>query len=129
MAEYASISMNIPKYPWKCSNNLFWPCQGSEYARSSNMFDRFLKILWVPNIPGFWVWHGCLCKDYIEFWICRNMSPYTLMSLSMSEHGWIMVDVPGIPENLWINCSDYARVLNMPYHLRYLRGFWLCLRH
>ena len=23
-AEYASISLNMPKYPWKCLNKLFW---------------------------------------------------------------------------------------------------------
>ena len=34
-AEYASISLNIAKYSWKCLNKLFWLCQGSEYAQSS----------------------------------------------------------------------------------------------
>ena len=28
-----------------------------------------------------------------------------------------------MPENAWINCSNYARVLNKPHHLKYLTGF------
>ena len=39
-----------------------------------------------------------------------TMPEYTLMSLNMSEHGWILLNVL---EYVWINCSDYARVLNM----------------
>ena len=27
VAEYASISLNMPKYPWKCLNKLFWLCR------------------------------------------------------------------------------------------------------
>ena len=40
-----------------------------------------------------------------------------LMSLDMSEHGWIFLSVPecmNIPEYAWINCYDYARVWNIP---------------
>ena len=40
VAQYASIFLNMPKYPWKCLNKLFWLCQASEYAWSSYMFDR-----------------------------------------------------------------------------------------
>ena len=31
-AEYASIPLNMPKYPWKYLNKLFWLFQGSQYA-------------------------------------------------------------------------------------------------
>ena len=55
VAEYASISVNMPKYPWKCLNKLFRLCQGSEYAWSSYMLDRLLKIPWVLNKPVFWI--------------------------------------------------------------------------
>ena len=41
------------------------------------------------------------------------MPHYTLMPPNMPGHGWIMVNVP---EYAWINCFDYARVINM---LRY----------
>ena len=53
VAEYASLSPNIPKYPWTILTKLFWLCQGSEYAWSSFMFDRLLKMPWVLNVPGF----------------------------------------------------------------------------
>ena len=53
VAEYASVSLSVPKYPWKCLNKLFWLCQGSEYAWSSYMFDRLLKIPWDLNVPRF----------------------------------------------------------------------------
>ena len=35
--------------------------------------------------------------------VCLSMAEYCCMSLNM-------------PENAWINCSDYARVLNMPQY-------------
>ena len=43
MAEDALISLNIPKYPWKWLNKLSWLSQGSEYAWSSYIFDKFLE--------------------------------------------------------------------------------------
>ena len=60
MAEYASVSLNMSKYPWKCLNKLFWQWQGSEYAWSSYMFNRFLKMPCVLNKPEIWIWHGCI---------------------------------------------------------------------
>ena len=94
LTEYASISLNMPKYPWKHLYKLFWQCQDSEYACSSSMFDRLLKMPLVLSKPGFWIWHGCMCKRYGEFWICLNIAPYAsvmpenvLMSLNMPEHG------------------------------------------
>ena len=60
-------SLNMPKYLWKYLDRLFWLCQCSEYAWSSYMFDRLLKMPLIGNVPGFWVWHGCICKGYIEF--------------------------------------------------------------
>ena len=35
------------------------------------------------------------------------------MSLNIPEHGWMFLNMP---ENAWINCSDYAIVLNMPQY-------------
>ena len=63
--------------------------------------------------------HGCIrvtqSSEYV--WFCLhtpqkwlNMSQCTLMSLNMPEHRWILLNVC---EYVWINCSDYARVLNM----------------
>ena len=103
VAEYASVSLNMPKYPRKWLNKLFWLCQGSEYACSSYMFGRFLKIPPVLNKPGFWIW--------------LYMPQYALMSLNTPEHGWILMNVlecMNIAEYARINYSDYGRVLNMP---------------
>ena len=133
VAEYASVSLNITKYPCKCLIKLFWLCLGSEYARSSYMFERLLKMPLVLNVTVFWIWQVCICKCYIEFWICLNMAQYASitclnmpryasMFLNMPDHDWILLNVP---EYAWINCSDYARVLNMPQVLN-IPGFWIC---
>ena len=90
VAEYDSISLNMPKYPWKCLNKLFWLCQGSEYAWSSYMFERLLKIFWVLNKPGFWMWQRCAFKGYAEFRICMIMAPYASIML---KHASICLNV------------------------------------
>ena len=66
--EYPSMSVYMPKYPWKSLNKLFWLWQGSEYAWPSYMLDRLLKISWVLKKSGFWIFslnlyqllQGCL---------------------------------------------------------------------
>ena len=45
--------------------------------------------------------------------------------LNMHQYPWICLN---ILENGWINCSDYARGLNMHVHLIYVAGFWMCLQ-
>ena len=124
VAEYTSISLNMPKYPWKCLNKLFWICHGSEYAWSSDMSDGLSKMRRVLNRPGFWIWHGFICMDCAEFRIRLNMAPYisimpnmpeyALMPLNKLEHGRIMLNVLDIPENVWINYYGYVGVLSMP---------------
>ena len=52
-------------------HKLFWLCQGSEYAWSSYMFDRLLKMSWVLNVPGFWIWHGCICINMYMYVYAR----------------------------------------------------------
>ena len=100
MVECVSISLNMPKCPWKLLNKLLWLCQGSEYAWLSYMFDRNLKMTPVLNKPAFWIWHGCICKGCAEFRICLIMDPcsstmpeFALMFLNMPEHGWILLNV------------------------------------
>ena len=144
LADNASISLNIPKYPWQCLNKLLRLCLGSQYTWSSFMFDTFLKMLQVLNMLNFWIWNCCICNGYTEFWICPIMAQYvTIMpeyvsmclndpkyartcvnnDLSMAEYCLMS---PNMFENTWVNCSDYSRVLNTPHHLRY---FSICLRH
>ena len=65
VVKYASISLNISKYPWKSLNKLFWLCQGSEYAWSSYMFDRLFKMRRVLNVLRFWLWHVYICNSYV----------------------------------------------------------------
>ena len=136
MAEYTSISLNIPKYLWKCFNKLFWRFQGSEYTWSSYMF-RLLKMPRVLNIPGFLIWHGCICKGYTEFWLCLNIAQYVSLIheyvsvyLNVPQYVWTWLNISEyMPKNARINFSDYAKVLNLPHHLRYLTGFWIYFRH
>ena len=111
VAEYASISLNMPKYSWKRLNKLFWLCQSSEYACSSYMFGRLLKMPPVLNKPGFWIWYACICKGYAEFRIHLIMAPYASIT---PEYAWTWLN---IPECSWM--YEYPRIcLN--------KLFWLC---
>ena len=68
----------------------------TEYVCYFYMFDRFLKMSWVLNMRGFWIWHGCEYASVIQSaeydWICL-----TVMTI-MSEHGWIS---PNVTEYSW----------------------------
>ena len=136
MAECESISLNIPKYPWKYLNKLIWLCQGTEYAWSSYIFDKTLKMSRVVNNPMAWLYmqglHRALNKsEYCSMclsntWICLNMHWFPSICLSIVDYCWMSLNMP---ENVWIKCSDYTRVLNMSHHLRYLTGLWICCRN
>ena len=66
------VWLNKDQYPWISLNILenSWKCHSSEYAWSSYGFNRLLKMPRVLNVTGFWMWHGCICKDYREFSKC-----------------------------------------------------------
>ena len=102
VAEYTSISLSMPKYPWKCLNRLLWLCQGSEYAWSSFMFDRLLKMPRVLNKPGFWLWHVCICKGYAEFRIRLIVAPYVSI---MPGYASVCLNVPQYAWT-WRNISE-----------------------
>ena len=113
--EYASVSLNMTKYPWKCLHNVLtmpglWICLviiliqlGFEDALGSKC-DR--------------IWQGCICKCYTDLWIwldmvqyasiCLNLHQYALMSLNMTEHGLTLLNVP---EHVWNKLNKL---------------FWLC---
>ena len=125
VAEYASISLKMPKYPWKCLNKLFWLCQGSDNGWSSYMFNRLLKMFWVLNKPGSEygtvvyarVTQSSNMSDYDSIlpynaWICLNMPQCCSIFLNMISYYWMSLNMP---ENVWINCSNYTRVLNMSW--------------
>ena len=82
----ASTSLNMPKYSWKYLHKLFWLCQGS-----SDMFNRILKMSWVPNKSAFWIWHGCIGKGYAEFQIYLIMAPYAWV---MPEYALVSLNMP-----------------------------------
>ena len=70
------------------------------------------------------VLYGTVCLN--SAWICRNIPEWPSICLNMTEYCWMSLT---IPEHVWRNCSDYARVLNMLHHFRYLITFWICLRY
>ena len=111
-AEYASsISLNMLKYPWKSLIKLFWLCQGSEYAWSSYMLDRLLKMPWILNMPGFWIWHDSICKGYAEFRKCLIMAPNTS---TIPKYASVCLDVPQYAWK-WVNIAEYPWIcLKMP---------------
>ena len=47
---------------------------------------------------------------FARLWVWVNMHQYPWISISL--------------KNAWINCSEYARVLNMPDHLTCSKVFW-----
>ena len=65
MCQYAVMSLNmddqgwillkVPEYAWKCLNKLFWLGQGSQYASSSYILNRILRMPQVLYMPGFWI--------------------------------------------------------------------------
>ena len=106
-AEYAFLCLNLSKYPWKCLNELLWLCLGSEYAWSSYMFDKLLKMLVVLNKPGIWIWHACVFKGYAGFRMCLIMDPYSSIMpkyasicLNVTQYAWAWLNI--------LNVSEYA---------------------
>ena len=139
MAEYVSLCLNILKCPWNawrnhsdyvvalnmpnhltCSTG-FWRhlgfkmCQGSEYRTA--VYARVTQSSKYVELAS-------LCLN--NAWIPLNIPYYPLICLSMTEYCSVSLNMP---ENGWINCSDYARVLNILPHLRYLTEFPIYLRH
>ena len=72
---YASISLNIPKSSWKCLNNVLTMSGLWLFLIVLHVWQA-LKMSRLLNVSEFWIWHGCICKGYIEFWICLNMAQY-----------------------------------------------------
>ena len=101
------VWLTMHQYPGLCLNvleNAWINCSG--YIGALNMYDHHLTCLtgfW--KCLGFWLWHGCIrvtqgsiCLN--NAWICRNIHQYVWTPLNM-------------PENAWMNSSDYARVLSI----------------
>ena len=96
LPQYPPISLNILE-----NGKLFWLCQGCEYAWSSYMFHRILKILGGSRCARVLKWHSFIFKGHTEAWIwsnmvqCASIMPhYALISLTVPEYGWILLNVP-----------------------------------
>ena len=100
VTEYSSTSLNITKYPWNCSG----------YARGPNMHDYltcstgFWRCLArVVNKSGFWIWHGCICKGYEEFWICLDCGSICL------SNAWMCLKIPQYT-CAWLNIAQCPQI-------------------
>ena len=61
------VWLDMYQYPWICLNilqNTWINC--SRYAKALNTpshfvyLTGFLKMPWILNMPGFWIWHDCV---------------------------------------------------------------------
>ena len=91
----------------------------SEYAWSCYMFNRLWKMPLVLISQGFE--YGVVVYERVtQSFKCLIMAPYDSIYLSMVQYCWIFQNVP---EDTWINCSDYARFLNI---LQYSYNNYYC---
>ena len=116
--EYASISLNISEYPCKCLNKLLtmprlWICMIILHIWQAFKDASGSKYLRVLNMARFYM-QGLRRVLNMSEYRSIHLNNATLISLSMPENGWILLNVPEYSRNAWINCSDYARVLSMP---------------
>ena len=97
---------------------------GSEFTWPSHMFDRLLKMPRVLNKPGFWIWHGFICKGYSEFRICLIMAQYVSIMpeyasvyLNVLQYTWTWLNIAECPwiclKKLFFLCqsSQYAVII------------------
>ena len=67
----------------------------------SQKFGTFLNMLFVLNMPVFWIYRGYEYASVTQsFWaylnnscVCLNMSEYTWMCQNMREYAWIYLNV------------------------------------
>ena len=84
----------------------FEDTSGSKYARVLNMARLHMQGLRrVPNISHY----GSI--RFNNAWRCLNMPYYPSICPNMAEYCWMSLNMP---ENAWLNCSYYVRVLNIP---------------
>ena len=99
-------------------------------APRGNIFELLvldtLKTFWMETLTERQTQSGpffqkirALFQIFKTGWGDFSSRPYLRASISSS--------ILNIFENVWINCFDYARALNMHDHATYLTGFWRCL--
>ena len=123
VAEYASISLNMCKCPWKCLNKLFWLCQNFENYWSFDMFGRLLKMSQVLTRPGFWIWHGLYMQGLRRVPHASVMPEYAWIKAYVSQYAWTWLNITDslwiCLQNAWINCSDYASPMDTSSSIRH----------
>ena len=96
-----------------------------------NFFPRYfqnyiLNDKFNPNIDTIKVFLSKI-RHFFQFQKWQGRPPLTHLVtilwvwLNMHKYPWICQN---IFENTWVNCSDYAKALNMHHHLTNLTGFW-----
>ena len=70
------------------------------------MLNRILKMPQVLKNQGFWIWHVCMYKGYVEFRLFLIMAPYgsimpryASICLNVPQYAWTWLN---IVECLWI---------------------------
>ena len=58
------VSLNMHQYPWISLISLKMLEETVLNMPGLTGFDRLLKVHQVLNKPGFWIWHGYICKGY-----------------------------------------------------------------
>ena len=94
----------------------------------------FKTAIWMENVTQRWTQSGLFFfkknqDTFVDFQKWQGRSPlfslitHLWVGLNMHQYPWKSLN---ILENAWINCSDYARALNIPGHLTCLTSFWRC---
>ena len=81
VAEYISITLIIPKYPWKYLKKLFWLCQDPENVWSSYVFHQAFEDVWDSNYAR------VLNMVRLHMKVLHRI-------LNMTESGSICLDIP-----------------------------------
>ena len=100
------------------------------------LLDTLKTLFWMENLTQSWRQSRPILPEWnhlFRFWKSAGevssplhpFLPHPRLSvwLNVYQYPWICLN---ILENAWMNCSDYARTVNMGDHLTCLRGFWRC---
>ena len=86
--EYASVSLNMPKYLWKCSNKLFWPCQmiilHVRQAFEGACGSKKARILNMARLCMHWLRRVLNMSDYGS--ICFKNAWYASINLNVLQY-------------------------------------------
>ena len=99
----------------------------------SFLLDTLKTTFWMKNLIQRWTQSGPSFPKSRHFFGFRkrqgrlHLSPSCPL-VNVAEYTSVSLNIPNILENAWINCSDYARTLNLHDHLICPTGFRRCLK-